>query len=269
MTQALIVVGIVIAVLALLIIFIGPVQGALLARKYAKFRQNHQAEHDAIDAQFNHNDIQVDGTNWHFVDYGPRDGPVILLLHGLPEGWYSWKHVMPFIDAKCRLIVPDMKGYGRSTPGDSNYNWHTVARQTLGLMDTLKIQKFYVVGHDWGALIGSVMVDDHQDRILGFVRMEADFVPNRKTSSRKKYLLKPHWVIFPVTWMTRMIMRDVEQFIGLVYIRSQRTRMSREDLDYFIYEYSRPGVVQNVSLYFKHSNWDMGMALGKFCKKQI
>ena len=120
---------------------------------------------------------------------------------------------MPFIDAKCRLIVPDMKGYGRSTPGDSNYNWHTVARQILGLMDTLKIQKFYVVGHDWGALIGSVMVDDYQDRILGFVRMEADFVPNRKTPSWKRYLLKPHWVIFRVTWMTRMIMREVEQFI--------------------------------------------------------
>jgi hypothetical protein len=72
-------------VLIFLIILAGPVQSARLARKYARFRAEHQAEHDAIDAQFNHKDVELDGINWHYVDHGPRDGTAILLLHGMPE----------------------------------------------------------------------------------------------------------------------------------------------------------------------------------------
>jgi len=51
--------------------------------------------------------------------------------------------------------------------------WHKVAKQTLDLMDAIGTGKFYIVGHDWGALISSVMVVDHPERFLGYVRMEA------------------------------------------------------------------------------------------------
>lgn len=254
--------------MAIFILLAGPVTDTRLRKRYAAFRKEHQAEHDRLDAKFQHRDVEVSGLKWHYVEQGPADGLAVILLHGLPEGWYSWAHVIPLLNKGLHLIVPDMKGYGRSEGADNDFDWHTVASQTLALMDHLKIGKFYIVGHDWGALIGNVLVDDHQDRILGFVRMEADFVPSWKRPSWQNYLIKPHWVIFRVTWMTRMIMRDVKQFIEFVYIRSQRTRMTREDLDYFIYEYSRPGVVQRVSLYFKRSNWDLKTALGKFCKNK-
>jgi pimeloyl-ACP methyl ester carboxylesterase len=256
------------AVIILFVIIAGPVQSARLAKRYAKFRAEHQAEHDAVDAQFNHNDVQLDGINWHYVDYGAKDGPAVLFLHGLPEGWYSWRYVMPLVDAKYRLIVPDMKGYGRSSAADSDYNWHTVARQTVALMDHLKITKFYVVGHDWGSLIGSVLVDDHQDRVLGFVRMEADFVPDQNRGRLKGYLQKPQWLLFRMTWFARLFMRDVARFIDIVYVHTHHTRWKEEDRNYFICEFSRPRVAHQVPLYFQQRNWDTNTALDKFCKNR-
>ena len=258
---------IIVVVVLLLVLIVGPLQSAMLARRYARFRAGHQKEHDAIDAQFQHHAIQVGGVNWHYVEQGPADGPVVLLLHGLPEGWYSWRYVMPLLDGKYRVIAPDMKGYGRSQASDSDYNWHSVARQTVALMDYLKIGKFYVVGHDWGSLIGSVLVDDHQDRILGFIRMEADFVP-RMVGRGRFYAQKPQWLLFRMTWLARLFMRDVARFIDLVYVRTHHTRWKPEDRDYFIYEFSRPRVTHEVPLYFKGSNWDTHAALYNFCKNR-
>jgi pimeloyl-ACP methyl ester carboxylesterase len=256
----------IVAVLVLLFfILAGPVQTVRLAGRYAKFRAEHQAEHDAVDSLFNQRDVQLQGINWHYIDHGPEDGPVVLLLHGMPEGWYSWRYVMPLMDPRYRLIVPDMKGYGRSAATDSDYNWHTVARQTVALLDHLKISKFYVVGHDWGALIGSVLVDDHQGRVMGFVRMEADFVPSQ-TGGKRTYAQKPQWLLFRMTWLARLFMRDVGKFIELVYVRTHHTRWKQEDRNYLVYEFSRPGVAHQVPLYFRHSNWDTHAALFNFCK---
>ena len=255
------------AVVILLLVLAGPVQSARLARKHARFRAEHQAEHDAIDAMFRHHDVQLGGINWHYIEQGPQDGPALLLLHGLPEGWYSWRYVLPLLDAKYRVIAPDMKGYGRSQADDSDYNWHTVARQTLELMDHLKVDKFYVAGHDWGAIIGSVLVDDYQDRILGFVRMEADFVP-RQVGTARFFAQKPQWLLFRMTWFARLFMRDAARFIDTVYVRAHRTRWQPEDRNYFIYEFSRPRVAHQIPLYFKHSNWDTKAALHNFCKNR-
>ncbi len=69
-----------------------------LAAKYEAFRAGFEARRRAIDAGFNQNDRVVKGIRWHYIDQGAPDGPVILFMHGLPEGWYSWHDVLPLID---------------------------------------------------------------------------------------------------------------------------------------------------------------------------
>jgi len=150
--------------------------GARAEEKNSIFRKEFGSTASKIDAQYRHKDKTVNGIKWHYVEQGPDEGPVILFLHGLPEGWYSWHYVMPLIDPKYRLIVLDMKGYGRSDKQDGDYSWHAVAREISELMDSLAIKQFFVVGHDWGSLIGSVLVSDYPNRVLGFVRMQADLL---------------------------------------------------------------------------------------------
>jgi epoxide hydrolase 4 len=256
------------AAILLIILGLGPVRRAVLVDYYTKFRAEHQAEHDAVDAQFNQLDVNVNGLAWHYVEAGPKDGPVILFLHGLPEGWSSWKYVIPLINPKYRIIVPDMKGYGRSDKTDNDYNWHTVAAQTLELADYLKVDKFYVVGHDWGALISTIMVNDHPERILGFVRMEADFVTGKEVNQAQAYIQKPQWLLFQQNWIGTWFMQDPGWFIDMVYKPRMVTKLKQVDRDYFVYEFSRPGVAEQLPKYFEQRNWDVAAALNGFCKNK-
>jgi pimeloyl-ACP methyl ester carboxylesterase len=211
----------------------------------------------------------VNGIQWHYVDEGNPNGTVILFLHGLPEGWYSWSKVLPLIDASYRLIAIDMKGYGRSDRQNSDYNWHTVGSQTLDLLTSLGVDKFFVVGHDWGALIGSVLVSDHPDNILGYVRMEADLIPQESGSMLAAYIQKPQFLLFQSNWIATYMMQDAGWWIDFVYHGRMTTQLQQPDRDYLVYEYSRPGVAEMVPRYFLRRNWDLDTALGKICKNNF
>jgi len=246
---------------------LAPLRTKRLAEKYARFWADFQATHDAIDAEFNHQDRVVNGIKWHYVDEGARNGEVILFLHGLPESWYSWRYVLPRVDHSYRLIAIDMKGYGRSDHQDRDYNWHTVARQTLDLLDDLGIRKFYVVSHDWGAIIGSVLVGDHPDRILGFVRMEFDLTRPKSLGDWITFFrLKPLWLFFQSYWYARYRMQDPAWLMDRVYPPRMVTPFRRVDRDYLVYEFSRSGVADVVPYYFLVRDWDLPAATDKICE---
>ena len=167
------------------------------ANKNAAFRARNQAAHEAVDAGYKHRYLEAGGVRWHYVEAGNPNGPVVLMLHGLPESWYSWAKVIPLLDPAYRYIIPDM----RATAARSLRTRTTIgtmsADQTLALLDALGVQKAYIVGHDWGALISSVMVVDHPERFLGYVRMEADLDYTPGQSLEKLYKLKPQWEVPP------------------------------------------------------------------------
>jgi pimeloyl-ACP methyl ester carboxylesterase len=227
-----------------------------------KITKEMQKNHDTIDRQYNHFTKHAGGVNWHWVEMGNPNGEPVLLVHGLPEGFYSWGKVMALLDQSYRIIAIDLKGYGRSNSYDNNYDWRHVAAQLMALMDALEIQKFHVVGHDWGALITSIMVGDFPDRIFSYVRMEADiFSPENQNESFKK---KPQWKLFQKEWLGRFMMGRTKFFIDLVYNDKRMTSlMSTGDREFFYYELGRPGVAVAVCQYFLAKNWDLDSALNK------
>ncbi len=195
---------------------------------------------------------------------------MILFLHGLPEGWYSWRYVLPLVDHSYRHIAIDMKGYGRSDLNDLNYNAR-IFNQTMQLMDSLGVNKFYVVSHDWGTIIGSVLVGDHPERILGYVRMEADLIMKGDANkpSLSAYLQKPQWFFFQNSWIASFLYQDAGWFIDSIYPRRMTSAFKKVDRDYLVYEYSRPGVAAINPRYFQSRNWDLGAAIGKICKNDF
>ncbi|MBK7450051.1 MAG: alpha/beta fold hydrolase [Anaerolineales bacterium] len=190
-------------------------------------------------------------------------------MHGLPEGWYSWRYVLPLVDQNYRLIAIDMKGYGRSDLQDEDYNWHTVAGQIVDLMDSLGVEKYYVVSHDWGTIIGSVMVSDHPERILGYIRMEADLIQKRKSAQhhRLPFILKSrNGSCSKNNWIASYLYQDAGWLIDTIYPDRMTSTFKQIDRDYLVYEYSRPGVATMNPKYFLTSNWDLNTAIGKICK---
>jgi pimeloyl-ACP methyl ester carboxylesterase len=101
-----------------------------------------------------HRDVTANGIRVHFVEQGT--GPLVLLCHGFPEGWYSWRGQLPALAAAgYRTVAPDMRGYGRTEapPEISTYTILDIVGDMVGLVAELGAKQAVIVGHDWGAAI--------------------------------------------------------------------------------------------------------------------
>ncbi len=90
----------------------------------------------------------------HYVEMG--DGPLVLLVHGFPESWYSWRHQIPALaEAGHRVVAIDVRGYGRSSKplAVEEYRMVRLVADNVGLVSALGEQTAVIVGHDWGAPI--------------------------------------------------------------------------------------------------------------------
>ena len=218
--------------------------------------------HDTLDRLYKHKQLEAEGVAWHYVEFNAESRKVILLVHGLPECWYSWHAVIPFLDQDYRVIAVDMKGQGRSVSNDGNFEWHHVARQLAAFMEKLGIPKYHVVGHDWGAIITSVLVGDYPNRILSFTRMEADLFPLEENS--ETYKMKPQWLLFKNEFVGKWFLKITAAtglFTRLCYkgkrVRRMLRSISPEDYAYLTYEFARHGVAEAAASYFLPLNRDM------------
>ena len=101
-----------------------------------------------------HQLLAVNGITLSIYSAGPAEGPVVWLLHGFPESWYSWRHQIRILaEAGYRVMAPEMRGYGQSSaPNDiASYDLLTVCTDIQSAMDLLGQRTVAMVGHDWGA----------------------------------------------------------------------------------------------------------------------
>ena len=95
------------------------------------------------------------GIELDYVDEGPRDAPPLIFLHGFPESHRTWRHQIAHLKDRFRCIAPDQRGYrGSSKPQDvASYTPDKLIGDVFQLADALGIDKFTIVGHDWGGAI--------------------------------------------------------------------------------------------------------------------
>src|ERR1700689_220318 len=95
--------------------------------------------------------VENNGIRMHHVEQG--SGPLIVLCHGWPESWYSWRHQIPALaDAGYRVGAPDQRGYGHTASPDAiaAYSIFNLVGDIVGLVKALGEKEAIVVGHDWG-----------------------------------------------------------------------------------------------------------------------
>ena len=120
--------------------------------------------------------LEIDGYRVHYLDEGPADGEVILLLHGEPTWAYLFRKMIPvLVEAGHRCIVPDLIGFGRSDKPASmdthTYKFHVDAMTKL--VETLDLQQATFFGQDWGSLIGLRVVAENEERFARVVLSNA------------------------------------------------------------------------------------------------
>ena len=102
---------------------------------------------------FEHRYATVDGVRLHYVDGGRQDGETVVLFAGFPESWYAWRHVMPRLGERLRVIAPDLPGQGDSDRPAQGYDTRALAEAAHGLLQGLGVTRYHLVGHDVGAWV--------------------------------------------------------------------------------------------------------------------
>ncbi|XP_042475878.1 epoxide hydrolase A-like [Macadamia integrifolia] len=130
-----------------------------------------------------HRMVRVNGIEMHIAEKG--DGPVVLLLHGFPELWYSWRHQIIALASHGYLAVaPDLRGFGDTDapPSPSSYTAFHIVGDLVALIDFLGQDQVFVVGHDWGAVMAWYFCLLRPDRVKALVNLSVAFTPRNPSA---------------------------------------------------------------------------------------
>ncbi len=120
--------------------------------------------------------VHTNGVRLHVRIAGPEDGPLVMLLHGFPEGAYGWRHQIPYLASKgYRVWAPDLRGYGSSDKPErvAAYGLDVLADDVVGLIDAAGRRQAIVVGHDWGGVLAWHLARRVPERVSKMVVLNA------------------------------------------------------------------------------------------------
>jgi pimeloyl-ACP methyl ester carboxylesterase len=103
-----------------------------------------------------HRTVRARGLDFHVAEAGSGDD-VVLCLHGWPQHWYEWRHLMPALADRHRVLALDLRGFGWSDAPRDGYEKENMAADVLAVLDELGLDRVKLVGHDWGAWIGFLL----------------------------------------------------------------------------------------------------------------
>jgi pimeloyl-ACP methyl ester carboxylesterase len=103
-----------------------------------------------------HRTVRARGIDFHVAEAGSGDD-VVLCLHGWPQHWYEWRHLMPALADGHRVLALDQRGFGWSDAPPGGYDKENLASDVLAVLDELGLERVKLVGHDWGGWVGFLL----------------------------------------------------------------------------------------------------------------
>jgi pimeloyl-ACP methyl ester carboxylesterase len=128
-----------------------------------------------------HRFVETNGIRMHVVEKGA--GPLVLLCHGFPESWYSWRHQIPALaEAGFHVVAPDMRGYGQTEAPEAidQYTMLHLVGDMVGLLDALGADTAVIVGHDWGGPVAWYSALLRPDRFPAVISLSTPYRPRGK-----------------------------------------------------------------------------------------
>jgi epoxide hydrolase 4 len=201
----------------------------------------------------------VNGVTLHVVEAGRPGRPLLVLLHGFPEFWWAWRHqITPLADAGYHVVVPDMRGYNTSdAPQEvSAYHIDTLAADVVALADSYGADRFHMVGHDWGAVIGWWVAATYGERLERVVLMDGphpDVWSKQVLKHPTQALRSWYAMFFQLPWVPEATLGGFN-FAGL---RSMVRASAGPDtfepgaLDHYVEAWSHPGSLTAMLNYYR------------------
>lgn len=202
----------------------------------------------------------------HAVAAGPPTGPLVILLHGFPEFWYSWhRQIEPLAAAGFRVIVPDQRGYNLSGKprGSASYALPLLTADVIAIADQLHADRFFLAGHDWGAAVAWSAAILHPNRVakLAILNVPHPSVLFRYLKTNRRQLRRSWYMFFfQLPWLPEASFSAFNFRLGVnSLLRSSRPgTFSDDDLRQYRAAWSQPraltGMINWYRAAFRHGS---------------
>lgn len=205
-----------------------------------------------------HGAIATNGIQLHFVAQG--EGPLMLMLHGFPEFWYSWRHQIPAFAAAYKVVALDLRGYNKSDKpaGIEAYAMSQLIADVQGAIAALGYEDCVLVGHDWGGAIAWSFAEAYPQKVERLIVMnlphpakfaEAFQTFNWQQMSRSWYVLA-----FQVPWLPELILQqnDCQPIAEMLRgAAARQAAFTSEDLEAYRRAAAQPGALTAMVNYYR------------------
>ena len=162
--------------------------------------------------------VPTNGTTLHVVSGG--QGFPVVLLHGFPQTSYEWRHLLPTLGQRFRVIAPDLRGMGDSAPENTGQDKRTLAADIRGLLDVMGIARAVVVGHDWGGGVAQRFALDFPGLTERLVCIDIPYFPSLPPPLERDWpavQLVHSWYIF--LQLNPQLPEQIAEAAGVPYLR--------------------------------------------------
>lgn len=209
-------------------------------------------------ASVRHRFVEAHGIRFHIAEAG--EGPLVVLLHGFPEFWYSWRHQLPALaDAGYHAVAPDMRGYNLTDKPRGGYNIESLVDDVAALVASLGEERAHVVGHDWGGIVAWQVAWRRPDIARSLVTMNAPHPTAFAEFARRnprQLLLSSYMLFFQIPALPEWVLtrRDASA-IASAFRRSAKHPevFSAEDLEAYREAFLRPGAARSTINYYRQA----------------
>lgn len=204
-----------------------------------------------------HRMVETNGVRLHCAIDG--DGPLVILLHGFPECWYSWRHQLAALAPVCRVVAPDLRGYNESERPQSvdAYRTDVLVEDVLGLVRAFGEEEATIVGHDWGGAIAWLFATRHPEatRRLAVLNCPHPAIMAEHLRRNPRQLLRSWYMFFfQIPWLPETLLglnRAWAIADGIRRSAVQAHRLTDDDLEYLRDAASRPGALKAAINYYR------------------
>lgn len=209
------------------------------------------------EATWKHDRIISNGIKLHYVTQG--DGPLMVMLHGFPEFWYSWRHQIPEFAKDFKVVALDLRGYNDSDkpPDRSAYVMDEFIKDVEGVIKGLGYEKCVLVGHDWGGAIAWNFAYAHPEMVERLIVMNlphpAKFAEGLRTLQqlrRSYYIFLFQLPMLPELFLARSHYRAIETvFTGMAV---DKNAFTQADIEAYKQAAAKPGAITAALNYYRN-----------------
>lgn len=203
-----------------------------------------------------HGFAHVNGVRLHYVTQG--EGKLLVLLHGFPEFWYSWRHQIPELAKHFKVVALDLRGYNESEKpvGVANYRVDTLTADVMGLIRAFGEEKAIIVGHDWGGGIAWAFAADYPQATEKLIVMNCPHPgPFQKHLRSNWRQLRRSWYMFffQIPWLPEFGIRiNARRFVDQAFrgMAIRKEAFPDEELKKYADAICKPGVATAAINYY-------------------